>query len=71
MNKFGIMNNLISFNQHNSFGKIPQIIKDLKENKSIALVSDAGVPGICDGRISLRLSSQGYDVIYIPGPVLP
>ena len=48
MNKFNISNKLISFNKHNSLIKIPKIIKDLKEGKSIAIVSDAGMPGICD-----------------------
>ena len=45
MNKFNISNKLISFNKHNSLIKIPKIIiKDLKEGKSIAIVSDAGMP---------------------------
>ena len=48
MSKFNISHKLISFNQHNSSIKIPKIIKDLKEGKSIAIVSDAGMPGICD-----------------------
>ena len=48
MNKFNISNKLISFNKHNSPIKIPKLIKDLKEGKSIAIVSDAGMPGICD-----------------------
>ena len=48
MNKFEFTNNLISFNKHNSFNKIPKLIKDLKKGKSIALVSDAGMPSICD-----------------------
>ena len=43
MNKFKISNKLISFNKHNSSGKIPKIVKDLKEGKSIAIVSDAGM----------------------------
>ena len=70
MNKFNITNNLISFNKHNSFSKIPRIIKDLKENKSIALVSDAGMPGICDPgeNIAKAVKLEGLDVICIPGP---
>tara|TARA_B100000242_G_scaffold293945_1_gene273833 strand:+ start:1362 stop:2225 length:864 start_codon:yes stop_codon:yes gene_type:complete len=70
MNKFNISNNLMSFNQHNSFSKIPQIIKDLKESKSIALVSDAGMPGICDPgeNIARAVKLEGLDVICIPGP---
>ena len=70
MNKFNITNNLISFNKHNSFSKIPRIIKDLKENKSIALVSDAGMPGICDPgeNIAKAVKLEGLDVICVPGP---
>ena len=44
MSKFEFSNNLISFNKHNSPKKIPKIIDDLNSGKSIALVSDAGMP---------------------------
>ena len=69
MNKFNISNKLISFNKHNSSIKIPNIISDLKEGKSIALVSDAGVPGICDPGedIAKSVKSEGIDIICIPG----
>ncbi len=69
MNKFVISNNLISFNKHNSFNKIPRLVKDLKEGKSIAVVSDAGMPGICDPGedIAKIVKSEGIDVICIPG----
>jgi len=46
MNKFKISNKLISFNKHNSSIKIPALVKNLKEGKSIAIVSDAGMPAI-------------------------
>ena len=69
MNKFNISNKLISFNKHNSLIKIPNLIKDLKEGKSIAIVSDAGMPGICDPGedITKSVRSQGIDIICIPG----
>ena len=69
INKFSISNNLISFNKENSFRKIPKIIADLKSNKSIALVSDAGMPGICDPGENLvnKVKSNGINVICIPG----
>ena len=69
MNKFNISNKLISFNQHNSSIKIPKIIKDLKEGKSIAIVSDAGMPGICDPGedIARSVKSEGIDLICVPG----
>ena len=48
MTKYGISNTLMSFNQTNGKKKIPQIIKLLKEANAVALVSDAGMPSICD-----------------------
>ncbi len=70
MSKFEIKNNLISFNQHNSINKIPKIIADLKSGKSIALVSDAGMPSICDPGEDLikKVRSSGMSIICIPGP---
>ena len=70
MNKFEIKNQLISFNKHNSFNKIPLLIEELKNDKSIALVSDAGMPGICDPGEDLIKNSKlsGIDIICIPGP---
>ncbi len=69
MNKFNISNKLISFNKNNSLIKIPKLVKDLKEGKSIALVSDAGMPGICDPGedIARSLKSEGIDIICVPG----
>ena len=69
MNKFNVSNKLISFNKHNSSSKIPNIVKDLKEGKSIAIVSDAGLPGICDPGedIVKSVKSEGIDIICIPG----
>ena len=69
MNKFNISNKLISFNKHNSLIKIPKIIEDLKEGKSIAIVSDAGMPGICDPGedIARSVKYEGIDLICVPG----
>jgi len=69
MNKFNISNKLISFNKHNSSLKIPKLLQDLKEGKSIAIVSDAGMPGISDPGedIAKRGKSEGIDIICIPG----
>ena len=69
MSKFNISNKLISFNKHNSSIKIPKIIKDLKEGKSIAIVSDAGIPGICDPgeEVARSVKKEGIDIICVPG----
>ena len=70
MNKYRIHNSLVSFNQNNSLNKIPKIINHLKEGKSIALVSDAGMPGICDpGEDLIReVTLNDLNIICIPGP---
>ncbi len=70
MSKFGIKNDLISFNKNNSFKKIPSLINNLVAGKSIALVSDAGMPSICDPGEDLvyKARSLGFDIICIPGP---
>ena len=69
MNKFLISNNLISFNKHNSLNKIPRIVEEIKAGKSIALVSDAGMPGICDPGedIVKAVKLSGFNIICIPG----
>ena len=70
MNKFEFTNNLTSFNKHNSLTKIPKIINDLKSGKSVALVSDAGMPSICDPGEDLvkDVRGNGLNIICIPGP---
>ncbi len=70
MNKFKFTNNLISFHKHNSTKKIPRLISDLNSGKSIALVSDAGMPTICDPGEDLikEVRNNGFNIICIPGP---
>ena len=70
ISSYKISNKLISFNQHNSFKKIPKMLSDLEAGKSIALVSDAGMPGICDPGEQLVKNARlaGHNVVCIPGP---
>ena len=70
MNKYEFKNNLISFNKQNFFKKIPLILNYLKSGKSIALVSDAGMPSICDPGEELVREAKlnGIRIICIPGP---
>ena len=73
MTRFKIKNKLISFNKNNGFAKVSSLIKILRSGKSIALVSDAGMPGICDPGEELvkNVKLNGLDVICIPGPCAP
>ena len=70
MNKFEFKNKVFSFNKHNSFNKIPKIINYLISGKSIALVSDAGMPSICDPGEELIKETKlnQINVICVPGP---
>ena len=68
--RFDISNKLISFNNHNSLNRIPKIINFLKEGKSVALVSDAGMPSICDPGEDLVRNAKihNLETICFPGP---
>ena len=70
LSKFKIQNQLSSFNRHNSNSKMSKIIKYLKSGKSLALVSDAGMPLICDPGEDLVQNAKLHDleIICIPGP---
>ena len=70
INRFDFKNKLISFHKHNSLKKIPAIINDLKSGKSVAVVSDGGMPSICDPGEDLVRSAKliGIKIICIPGP---
>ena len=69
MTKYGISNTLMSFNQTNAIKKIPQVIKLLKESNAVALVSDAGMPSICDPGEGLAREAKlnEIEIICIPG----
>ena len=70
MSRFQLKNKLTSFNKNNSSLKIPNIIHTLNSGESIALVSDAGMPSICDpGEDLIREArSNEINIICIPGP---
>lgn len=48
LNHFEIKKTLISYHQHNEQGKSEEILDLLKEGKNIAVVTDAGTPGVSD-----------------------
>ncbi|WP_047154264.1 16S rRNA (cytidine(1402)-2'-O)-methyltransferase [Aneurinibacillus tyrosinisolvens] len=67
---FEIETRLISYHEHNKTASGPEIIRMLKEGKSFALVSDAGLPAISDpGQELVRDAvAEEIPVIPIPGP---
>lgn len=67
---FKIKTRIISFNQHNQKAKAPVLIGMLKSGDDVAVVTDAGTPGISDpGVYFINLAlEEGFRVIPIPGP---
>ncbi|MBV7275414.1 16S rRNA (cytidine(1402)-2'-O)-methyltransferase [Clostridium sp. PL3] len=69
LNYFNIKKPLISYHKHNEQGKSIDLIEKLKEGKRIAVVSDAGTPGISDpgSVIVLRCIEENIDFEVLPG----
>ena len=69
LNYFEIKNKLISNHRHNENDKVNDLINILLEGKNIAIVSDAGTPGISDpGEVIVKKAiDENIDVIPIPG----
>lgn len=70
LNHFEISKPLLSYHRHNEDIKSDILIQKLKNGDNIALVSDAGTPGICDPgeEIIKKCIDEEILVIPIPGP---
>ena len=70
LNHYGIKNKLVSMHEHNEFIKTDSIIEDLRNGLNIAVVSDAGMPGIQDpGKILIEAAvREKLDFTVLPGP---
>ena len=69
LNHYDIKTSLISYHQHSKTTRIDYLIDKLKEGKNIALVTDAGTPGISDpgGKLIEEAVKNDIEVIPIPG----
>src|SRR5437868_1808397 len=71
LNHYAIKKRLVSYHEHNETERALELAEYLKQGKSIAVVSDAGTPAICDPsfRIVEKAAEIGAPVISIPGAV--
>jgi 16S rRNA (cytidine1402-2'-O)-methyltransferase len=69
----GISTPTLSFHQHNTRARIPQLIGRLERGESIALVTDAGTPGVSDPGVELvhACARAGIAIDPIPGASAP
>jgi len=72
LTRFDIKKPLISYHQHSRLAKVEQIIEILQAGKNIALISDAGTPGISDPGGKLleevaKLLGEQVKIVPIPG----
>jgi 16S rRNA (cytidine1402-2'-O)-methyltransferase len=66
---YGITTRTISYHEHNEMTRAPELVKEIQEGASVALVTDAGMPGISDPGfrlISLAIRHH-LPVVPIPG----
>ncbi|ALS24777.1 16S rRNA (cytidine(1402)-2'-O)-methyltransferase [Paenibacillus naphthalenovorans] len=66
---FDIATRMVSYHEHNKHASGPELVRLMQAGDSIALVSDAGLPAICDpGADLVRLAIDAeIDVIPVPG----
>jgi len=70
LDRYNITASLISYHNYNERERSPQLIEKLKHGSSIAVVSDAGTPGISDPayRVIHDAIEENIAVVAIPGP---
>jgi len=69
LQRYGIRTPTTSFHAHNQVQKAPALLQRLRDGQSIAVISDAGTPGISDPAHYLvtRAIEAGVSVVPIPG----
>ena len=67
---YNIDSPLIAYHDNNEINQAKQLVKKLKNGDSIAIISDAGTPGISDPgyRIVNLARKENIEVVTIPGP---
>ncbi len=70
LNKYEIKTQVLSYHSHSSNAKVDHIINLLNDGKTVALISDAGTPGISDPAYTLIRAAieNGITICPIPGP---
>ncbi len=70
LERHGIRARLLSYHEHNEAARVAEVLPRLEAGERVALVSDAGMPGISDpgARLVRAALDAGVDVTVLPGP---
>ncbi len=68
LNHYGIATRTVSYHEHNEMTRAAELVKDLQEGASVALVTDAGMPGISDPGFRLISLAIRHHVPVVPIP---
>lgn len=70
LNRYHISKPMISLNEHNELKHAQKLIEYLMAGERIALITDAGTPGISDpgGKLVSLVRKSGINIVPIPGP---
>jgi 16S rRNA (cytidine1402-2'-O)-methyltransferase len=70
LNHYGISTRTISYHEHNEASRAAELVKELEIGLRIAVVTDAGMPGVADPgfRLTALAIEHGIPVVPIPGP---
>src|SRR5712692_9873301 len=68
LNHYGITTRTISYHEHNEMTRAAELVKEMQEGASVALVTDAGMPGISDPGFRLISLAIRHHVPVIPIP---
>jgi 16S rRNA (cytidine1402-2'-O)-methyltransferase len=70
LRRHGIEASLLSYHEHNEASRVRELVPRLEAGERVALVSDAGLPGISDPGVRLIRAARerGLGVTVLPGP---
>ena len=68
LNHYGITTRTISYHEHNEMTRSAELVKEMQEGASVALVTDAGMPGISDPGFRLISLAVRHHVPVVPIP---
>jgi 16S rRNA (cytidine1402-2'-O)-methyltransferase len=68
LDHYGITTRTVSYHEHNEMTRAAELVKDLQEGTSVALVTDAGMPGISDPGFRLISLAIRHHVAVVPIP---